>query len=380
MRLHQHPALVPRYEPIASQTAIDNCPKLAAVLQRLAEIRSRNEKVLIFTRHLDMQQLLSQVIGEKFGMSVNIVNGSTSRTPVRGKNAATRNEIIKRFGEAPGFNVIVLSSDVAGLGLNLVDANHVIHYGRWWNPAKEAQATDRVYRIGQTREVSVYHPIARDPKAEFKTFDEKLNDILERRRSLASEFLAPMPTDAELESELFEEMIGKGNGAAVAGSGKSLSEQQIRRLPADRFEALAAALFEREGHQVVLTPVAVDEGIDVIATEQGEVKLIQCKHTLWRATVEIDTIDELIGAFDGYRARRLRQFVSQKTITPVLFTNGSVSAARNRALEKGVEIIQAGEIAKLASRLQCAFGEVESNENRRFHSMADVQAALNNLT
>jgi superfamily II DNA or RNA helicase len=380
MRLHQHPTLVPRYEPISSEMAIDSCPKLAAVLQKLADIRRRNEKVLIFTRHLDMQQLLSQVIGEKFNLNVDIVNGSTSRTPIRGKNAATRNEIIKRFCQSPGFDVIVLSPDVAGLGLNLVDANHVIHYGRWWNPAKEAQATDRVYRIGQTREVFVYHPIARDPKGEFKTFDEKLNEILKRRRSLASEFLAPMPTEAELESELFEQLAGEASRPARARVHEPVSEEQIRLLPADRFEALAAALFEKEGHRVALTPFAVDEGIDVIAAQQGEFKLIQCKHTLWRGTVDVEVIDELIGAFDGYRARRLIRLGSRKMVVPVLFTNGNLSrAARNRAMEQGVEIVQVGEIARLAAKLHCSLGDVESSENRRLQSMADVQAALGNL-
>jgi SNF2 family DNA or RNA helicase len=382
MRLHQHPVLVPRYEPVSTQTAIDNSPKLAAVLEKLADIRRRNEKVLIFTRHLDMQQLLSQVIGEKFKLSVDIVNGSTSRTPVRGKNAATRNEIIKRFCNSPGYNVLVLSPDVAGLGLNLVDANHVVHYGRWWNPAKEAQATDRVYRIGQTRQVFVYHPIARDPKGQFRTFDEKLNEILERRRSLATEFLTPMSTEAELESELFEQLASGAGRPTEARSGihKPVSEEQVRLLPPDRFEALAAALFEKEGHRVVLTPFAVDEGIDVIAAQQGELRLIQCKHTLWRGTVDIDAVDDLVGAFDGYRGRRLIPRNSRNAVIPVLFTNGSLSrAARNRAMEKGVEIIQAGEIASLAARLSCSFGDIESSEHRRLQSMADVQAALRNL-
>jgi SNF2 family DNA or RNA helicase len=163
-----------------------------------------------------MQQLLAETIGDQFGMTVDIVNGSTSRTPVRGRSATTRNAIIKRFKERQGFNVIVLSPDVAGLGLNLVDANHVIHYGRWWNPAKEAQATDRVYRMGQTREVYVYHPIARDPQGGFKTLDEKLHSLLERRRSLASEFLAPMPTESELEAELFDEVLKCGRAVTKA--------------------------------------------------------------------------------------------------------------------------------------------------------------------
>ena len=57
--------------------------------------------------------------------------------------------MLDRFRASPGFNVLVLSPDVAGIGLTVVEANHVIHYGRWWNPAREAQATARAWRIGR---------------------------------------------------------------------------------------------------------------------------------------------------------------------------------------------------------------------------------------
>src|SRR5208283_1606812 len=102
-------------------------------------------------------------------------------------------EGIQRFCDSDGFNVLIVSPDVAGVGLTIVEANHVIHYGRWWNPAKEMQATDRVYRIGQNRDVHVYYPIARDPEGRIVTFDERLDNLLDRRRELASEFLSPMP-------------------------------------------------------------------------------------------------------------------------------------------------------------------------------------------
>ena len=84
--------------------------------------------------------------------------------------------MIKKFRDSQGFNAIVLSPEVAGVGLTLVEANHVIHYGRWWNPAVESQATDRVYRIGQTKHVTVYLPILRDPHRRIDaSFDECLD-------------------------------------------------------------------------------------------------------------------------------------------------------------------------------------------------------------
>ena len=119
----------------------------------------------------------------------------------------TRKAIISRFRESKGFNVLVLSPDVAGIGLTLVEANHVIHYGRWWNPARESQATDRVYCIGQERDVHIYYPIAIDPEKAFETFDEKLHKLIFRRRDMAAEFLAPMLTEDALGQELLKDIL-----------------------------------------------------------------------------------------------------------------------------------------------------------------------------
>src|SRR5439155_6389099 len=137
-----------------------------------------------------------------FGKHVDIINGATGRRGDRRSGHQTRRAIVQRFREHAGFHVIVLSPEVAGIGLTLVEANHVIHYGRWWNPAKESQATDRVYRIGQMRDVHVYYPIATDPEGAFETFDEKLHALNERRRQLAQDFLAPVPGEDALGREL----------------------------------------------------------------------------------------------------------------------------------------------------------------------------------
>jgi SNF2 family DNA or RNA helicase len=91
--------------------------------------------------------------------------------------------------------------------LTLIEANHVIHYGRWWTPALEAQAADRVYRIGQTRPVHVYYPIAVDPLKQFVSFDEKLERIIKRRRRMAEDFLTPLPSEEEFKQELLCEVL-----------------------------------------------------------------------------------------------------------------------------------------------------------------------------
>lgn len=75
----------------------------------------------------------------------------------------------------------------AGVGLNIQEANHVIHYMRHWNPAKEDQATDRAYRIGQQRDVNVYTPIVVGDG--WKSLDQRLDELLEKKRAIAANML-----------------------------------------------------------------------------------------------------------------------------------------------------------------------------------------------
>ena len=114
MRLHQHPALVPRYEPSDAKPPYKTVQSSKPSCRKLRDIERRGEKALIFTRHLDMQQLLAEVLSSEFNLTVDILNGSTSRSPTGGRVANTRSAIVKRFRETPGFNLIVLSPDVAG--------------------------------------------------------------------------------------------------------------------------------------------------------------------------------------------------------------------------------------------------------------------------
>src|SRR5262249_47979526 len=155
-------------------------------------------------------------------------------------SSETRKAIIDRFQQRSGFNVLVLSPDVAGVGLNLVEANHVIHYGRWWNPAKESQATDRVYRIGQEKNVHVYYPITRDPDGQFRTFDEKLDALIRRRQQLAVDFLMPIAGEEELGAELYDDLVKDSPG--MGHTQQSLTIADISSLPWEKFEAFMAVL------------------------------------------------------------------------------------------------------------------------------------------
>ena len=96
----------------------------------------------------------------------------------------TRDELVKRFQQADGPQVFVLSLRAGGVGLNLTRANHVIHYDRWWNPAVENQATDRAFRIGQHKNVQVHKLICRG------TLEERIDELIELKQALSDQIMA----------------------------------------------------------------------------------------------------------------------------------------------------------------------------------------------
>ena len=154
----------------------------------LEQIRQKDEKVIIFSERKEIQRLLQRLVWERYNIVAKIVNGDT---PTGGKteNRHSRQACIDDFQRRKGFNVIIMSPLAAGMGLNVTAANHVIHYSRHWNPAKEEQATDRAYRIGQTKDVYVYYPMAVSPH--FQAFDVTLDELLARKSHLATSTIYP---------------------------------------------------------------------------------------------------------------------------------------------------------------------------------------------
>lgn len=159
-------------------------PKLDWLIDTLEVIREREEKAIVFCEFKAIQRLIRHYVREAFNIPVDIINGDTTAVA---SSIDSRQKRIRVFQEQSGFGVIVLSPVAVGFGVNMQAANHVIHFTRTWNPAKEDQATDRAYRIGQTKDVFVYYPTV--SATDFKTFDVKLDELLERKRSLASDML-----------------------------------------------------------------------------------------------------------------------------------------------------------------------------------------------
>ena len=178
------------------KATIKDSPKAEWLINTLETIKQKNEKVIIFTEFRAIQVFLKRLLLERFGLNVTTVNGDSN---TNSRVGLTRQGVIDKFQETNGFNVIILSTVAVGFGVNIQKANHVIHYTRSWNPAKEDQATDRAYRIGQDKEVYVYYPsISAD---DFETFEIKLDKLLSSKRSLADDMLKP---NVELTQELIQ--------------------------------------------------------------------------------------------------------------------------------------------------------------------------------
>lgn len=146
--------------------------KTLLLFQLLQQILENGEKTLIFTQYQQMGKLLAELLKENFDLDVPFLHGGVSR---KGRDA-----MVEDFQNNRSTRVMILSLKAGGTGLNLTAASNVIHYDLWWNPAVEAQATDRAYRIGQKRNVMVHRFIMEN------TFEEKINEMLKSKRELAN--------------------------------------------------------------------------------------------------------------------------------------------------------------------------------------------------
>lgn len=185
-RLCSDPTVEDQYE--ADRTAvsqiIEDSPKMAWLMKGLAKIKQRGEKAIVFCEFRDLQRTLQRCIAMTFQLHPDIINGDTSAAA---DHAESRQKRIRAFQTKPGFGVIILSPLAVGFGVNIQAANHVVHFTRTWNPAKEDQATDRAYRIGQERDVFVYYPVV--VADDFVTFDAKLDQLLDWKRGLSADML-----------------------------------------------------------------------------------------------------------------------------------------------------------------------------------------------
>ncbi|MGE5655368.1 MAG: DEAD/DEAH box helicase [Actinomycetota bacterium] len=170
-----HPVLL-KTESKLKETVIS--PQQSGKLQRLdemlEEVLSEGDRALIFTQFAEWGQVLKPHLEKQLGREILFLYGGTRQQQ--------REEMIDRFQHDPqGPPIMILSLKAGGTGLNLTRATHVFHFDRWWNPAVENQATDRVFRIGQTRNVQVHKFVCTG------TLEEKIHDMIESKKALAEQ-------------------------------------------------------------------------------------------------------------------------------------------------------------------------------------------------
>jgi len=149
--------------------------KWARLREIVETIAAKQEKVLVFTQFRELTRPLEAFLGSVFGRPGLVLDGETE--------IRKRKKLVQRFQEEERIGFFVLSLKAGGSGLNLTAASHVVHFDRWWNPAVENQATDRAFRIGQTKNVLVHKFVCRG------TVEEKIDKLIESKQQLSKDLL-----------------------------------------------------------------------------------------------------------------------------------------------------------------------------------------------
>ncbi|MEH7121014.1 DEAD/DEAH box helicase [Neobacillus vireti] len=193
-QLCNHPALYLK-EHATGRELLDRSNKLEKLVELIDAVLDQGESCLIFTQYIEMGEMIRSTLKKKFGIEVPFLNGSVPK--------AQRDSMIERF-QNQEFPVFLLSLKAGGTGLNLTAANHVIHYDRWWNPAVENQATDRAYRIGQSRFVHVHKLICTG------TLEEKIDAMLEKKQFLNDQIITSENWLTELSTDELKDLVYLG--------------------------------------------------------------------------------------------------------------------------------------------------------------------------
>jgi SNF2 family DNA or RNA helicase len=167
----EHPLILPPNSLVPGRSG-----KTQRLMEMLEELLAAGDCALIFTQYRQMGHLLVGMIRQILDVEPLFLHGGTPQ--------AKRDALVERFQKGDGTTpIFVLSLKAGGVGLNLTAANHVFHFDRWWNPAVENQATDRAFRIGQTRTVNVHKYICTG------TLEERIDQMIEQKTELATNII-----------------------------------------------------------------------------------------------------------------------------------------------------------------------------------------------
>ena len=192
------PAILdPRYETVGSG-------KLALFDEILSEALASDQKVVVFSQYAKMINRLSERLKQR-GVKHVVLTGQTTN----------RGQLVRQFQEDNEIKVFLGSLLAGGTGIDLTAASVVIHFDRWWNAAKENQATDRIHRIGQQRNVQVYKLVTKG------TLEERIDDIINRKKLIFERFVEE---DAEIFKNLTRDDLLKLLAPAKEGDAIETSE------------------------------------------------------------------------------------------------------------------------------------------------------------
>lgn len=156
----------------------------------LEEIIGEGHRILLFSQFVDMLDLIKGWL-EREGIPYEYLTGKTK----------DRQGAVERFNSTPSIPIFLISLKAGGTGLNLTGADYVIHYDPWWNPAVEDQASDRAYRIGQKRPVTIYKLISE------KTVEQKILELHKTKKNLADALLEGSDVAKKLSNEEILELL-----------------------------------------------------------------------------------------------------------------------------------------------------------------------------
>lgn len=318
--------------------------KLSSVIKVLKAIQNRGEKCIIFAVNKRLQRFLSVALGGYFDLGpLYVINGDAKAVAKR-EGSVSRKTMIADFEQHDGFNIIVMSPVAAGVGLTVVGANNVIHFERHWNPAKEAQATDRVYRIGQEKNVNIYIPLLHHPS--YESFDVNLHRLLSQKSMLKDAVVTP--------GEVLP------NPTASDGSGgdynKIVEFDDVQRLSWKQFEALCVELLAREygADSAWLTKDGADYGADGVLVLSDSVVLLQAKHKKGSYKGH-SAVQEVANASELY-SHSLKREVTHK----IFITNATKLAKStwNIAEQLSVDVIDGNQMKELCRKHQVRFHQI----------------------
>ena len=324
-------------------------PKLKATIEILERIRSNTsedgQKVIIFANTRAIQRDLAFFIYDW--------NRHTSDSPIEVEvyngeiPEKMRGAILDRFKTAPGFSVVIISPRAGGVGLNLTEANHVIHFTREWNPALERQATDRVYRLKQTRTVHVYYPISLGRTEGRPSAEEHLAELLRGKREIMDDFTISNK-DADPTRDFSSSFEGNS-------SGEIIHPDAIGSLNHKDFEAYIACLYEKKlDFKTYVVGGSKDRGVDVIALNARENLLIQVKHSSCGNKIGTKAIQEIRGARSSYEKTTEKDYI----LVAATNSNFNIDAQNFSIQGDEVKLVNGAQILEMASDIKITMSDI----------------------